>query len=354
MRNLHRCFLFALLGISLIAGCVKIHQSNLIQASVKGQLDVVEELIARGNNVNTTDYLDNCLISKNIPKNAKFGFYYSYGGITPLMAASMVGNAAIVRTLLKAGADTNAVSKGGGTALMLASYKGFVDIVEDLIAASANVNAVTYDGWSVLMSASSGGNPEVVKILLTAGATPNVTTESGETAVSVASYKGNPEIIKMLIAGGADVNATRGGLPAVAEASKYGQTDAVRALVESGADVNISHPQTGWNALLAASKSGYTDIVNILLTAGANANASSNIGIAHEGQYKGEQVTFVPQANNTSSLMQASAAGHIEIVKLLIAANADVNQTNAMGQTALSVAKTQEIKQLLIQAGAKE
>ncbi len=346
---------FLVMSTLLLVGCNNRIQPSLLEACIKGESKIVEKMIARGTNVNEAGYLNNCLINKSMPENPRFAFYYAYGGVTPLMAASMGGNGEIIRVLLKAGANVNAVSKGNGTALMAASYQGFDEIVKDLIGAGANVNEATYDGWTALMSASSGGKADIVKILLDAGAKVNISNENGKTALFVASYKGHTDVVRALLARGADVNAKEFGYwTAVAEASKYGRTDTVKALVEAGADVNISQPQTGWNALLAASKSGYTDIVKILLAAGANVNAVSSIGLAREKQYKGEKVTFVPQASNTSSLMQASYAGHIEIVKLLIAANADVNKINALGETALSVAKTEEIKELLKQAGAQK
>ncbi len=55
--------------------------------------------------------------------------------ITPLSLACTNGNATIIESLLKAGADANATSEEGQTALMTASLTGKVDAIKVLLLA---------------------------------------------------------------------------------------------------------------------------------------------------------------------------------------------------------------------------
>lgn len=85
--------------------------------------------------------------------------------------------------------------------------------------------------------------------------------------------------------------------------------------------------------LTIATHKGYLDITDALLHLGANIN----------GQSLGAGQT---------ALMHAAAFGHTDIVKLLLENGADVGIKTKKGHTALYFAKTDEIKQLLIQAKA--
>jgi len=59
-------------------------------------------------------------------------------GIRPLMLAAAYGEAAVVETLLKAGADVLARNDGGLTALMMVKEKFYVDVINLLHEAERN------------------------------------------------------------------------------------------------------------------------------------------------------------------------------------------------------------------------
>ena len=92
-----------------------------------------------------------------------------------MFLAAMNGSAAMIETLLKAGADPNApVLSHGETALMMAARTGKLDAVQVLIERGAKVNATeSLRGTNALMWAAEQGHADVVKLLLDKGADIN-------------------------------------------------------------------------------------------------------------------------------------------------------------------------------------
>ncbi len=90
-------------------------------------------------------------------------------------------------------------------------------------------------------------------------------------------------------------------------------------------------------SLIRAAKEGDTETVKTLLAAGADVNAQNWVG--------------------QTALMQAAWHGHTAIVLALVAAGADVHPQNEFGQTALMQAAWHghtAIVQILKEAGARE
>ena len=122
--------------------------------------------------------------------------------MTPLhLAAMFQSSVKVVRMLLEAGANVNALDSYQSSALHLAldqrrreSVKDkVVKVVRVLIEAGADVNAVEsrrIGGRSPLHLASEWGNPEAVPILLEAGARPNVLSEMQYSPLFLAAQHG--------------------------------------------------------------------------------------------------------------------------------------------------------------------
>ena len=144
---------------------------------------------------------------------------------TPLMAAVVGNQGAMVRWLLRQGADPRAKDKDGFTAMMLAVREGKSGPVKELapyqresldaalllaalvgqsevIDTLANYGASVYarmeDGRTPLMVAAENGHGEAVQLLLDIGASRLATDAAGHTAADWATSANHPAIVALL------------------------------------------------------------------------------------------------------------------------------------------------------------
>ncbi len=118
---------------------------------------------------------------------------------------------AIVKTLLKDGADVNARDEGvEQTPLMSAALCGDVQIAEALLNHGADVNAQDDEGNTPLMLAADRGAAGVVEVLLRHGAAWDRRNAAGATALSLARRKGHLVIARRIeqAANGREISRT--------------------------------------------------------------------------------------------------------------------------------------------------
>ena len=253
-----------------------------------------------------------------------FGSNTAVAEPSDLLEAAKQADVAAVRALLEQGAAVDAIEGDGTTALHWASYHDEIATVQRLLTAGADVNVANDLGVTPLWTASQNGSEELVRILLTAGANPNLALLSGETPVMVAARSGVREVVGLLVAHGAALEA-RGS---------RGQT-----------------------ALMWAVAQGHSQVVDLLLSQGADPHARSAVwgevmGVPPHGQP--EYNRDIPHGGNTA-LMFAARVGSVASARHLIAAGADVDDTNAWGVSAITMAAHAgfgELVALLLEAGA--
>jgi hypothetical protein len=121
-------------------------------------------------------------------------------GNTPLIDAVVRGHLEIVEALLAAGADPDGRSgSNGSTALMAASgIGGSIPIVDRLLAAKADVNLQDQRGETALMRAAGVGNTEIARRLLAAGADRALRDANGRTAYDRVADSPNAELRALL------------------------------------------------------------------------------------------------------------------------------------------------------------
>lgn len=128
-------------------------------------------------------------------------------GTRPLHLAVRAGHAAVVSLLLKEGADIEAPDKDGWGPLHDASYHGHAEIIKILVRAGANTEAEAYGGWTPLHRASLWGHKEAVQALLDLGADVEHAGVFKSRAVHYAASRGHIHILEVLLEHGADLNA---------------------------------------------------------------------------------------------------------------------------------------------------
>ena len=270
----------------------------------------------------------------------------------PVADAAMAGNRDAVRTLLKQAADVNAAQGDGMTALHWAAMKNDADLVQTLLFAGANVRATTRIGsYTPLILAAKSGSGLVIAPLLKSGADANSQTSNGTTALMLAAASGNTDAVKMLIDAGAAVNAkepVRGLTPAMfAAASNRG---AVLALLAAhGADLKATSKVTDLAALskdpaaLREFTVGNPPPPGEPPAGGRNGPAPAAAAPGGRGG-RGNQTAgvdrnyqlneLVAAQGGLTPLLLAAREGHIEAVKALLDAGADLNQPSAGDRTA--------------------
>lgn len=90
-------------------------------------------------------------------------------GLSPLMLAAADGDIQLVQQLIATGADVNETTKDGTTALMYAARNSHAQVIHLLIAANANLNAKSKSSSTALSIAERFGNQDVIKVLSKAG-----------------------------------------------------------------------------------------------------------------------------------------------------------------------------------------
>ncbi|KAI2654495.1 Kinase D-interacting substrate of 220 kDa B [Labeo rohita] len=272
----------------------------------------------------------------------------SESGQTALMLASEQGSLEIVQELIRRGANVNLDDIDCWTALISAAKEGHTEVVKELLENNANVEHRDMGGWSALMWAAYKGRVEVARLLLEKGANPNITGQYSVYPVIWAAGRGHAEIVQLLLQHGAKVNCSdKYGTTPLIWAARKGHYDCVMHLLENGANVD----QEGANsmtALIVAVRGGFTEVVKELLKRNPNMNMTDKDGntalmiAAIEGYTEIVQDLLdagtyvnIPDRSGDTVLIGAVRGGHVEIVRALLNKYADIDVKGQDGKTAL-------------------
>uniref|UniRef100_A0A3P8ZZT4 KAP NTPase domain-containing protein n=1 Tax=Esox lucius TaxID=8010 RepID=A0A3P8ZZT4_ESOLU len=273
----------------------------------------------------------------------------SDNGQTPLMLASEQGSLEIVQELIRRGANVNLDDVDCWSALICAAKEGHVDVVKELLDNSAYIEHRDMGGWTALMWAAYKGRVEVTKVLLENGANPNTTGQQYSVYPIIwAAGRGHAEIVHILLENGAKVNCSdKYGTTPLIWAARKGHFDCVMHLLENGADVD----QEGANsmtALIVAVRGGFTEVVKELLKRNPNVNMTDKDGntalmiAAKEGYTEIVQDLLdagtyvnIPDRSGDTVLIGAVRGGHVEIVRALLHKYADIDIRGQDNKTAL-------------------
>lgn len=245
-------------------------------------------------------------------------------GETPLILATQAGLVEIVRTLLEHGASPNRINTKNESPLLLAvrtdlhgvtpmgiaAEYGHAEALDILIHYGGDVNAQAPNGDSVLYDAAGSGNPDCIEFLLQHGADPNIANLCLQLPIHCAAYEGHYLALRMLIPVTTRTALRLSGQSPIHAAADGGHVRCMELLVDRGFDVNAlleTHVSEKYGdmrktALYFAVSNGDVTGTQLLL----NAGAKTDLDPLH-------------------CLLVAVRAGRYEIVRILLAGQADVN-----------------------------
>lgn len=245
-----------------------------------------------------------------------------------------------------------------------AAMKRNGEALRSLLQQKADVNAPQADGTTALHWAARWDDLEMAGALIRAGANARAANRSGATPMFLATLNGSAAMIETLLKAGADPNTPvlSRGETALMMAARTGKRDAVKMLVDHGARLNVTENLRGTTALMWAAEQGHAAVVQFLLDNGANLGAESKIltpirrgglGFARPG--RDGKIPAADPMGALTALLFAARQGALDVVRVLVAAGADVHQTSVDGSSPLLVAAQNghyEIARFLLDHGA--
>lgn len=339
-------------------------------AAKKGELNIVEQQINKGTDVNVsigdicnTTPLLQAILNNNL---AIVNFLLRHGananmpdnnGDFPLHIAAILGFLEIVKSLLDVGADLNAINTVQGipslhlameqkhtavvkelinrnadvkiidkltdnSSLHWAVHLGDMDVLKSILAKGVNINAKNTGGGTPLYGAVGLNNKIVVEYLLNNGAAPNIPNKVGIYPLHVAANNNLLELITLL-AKYADINQKTDDdnhdTP-FQFAIQEGKLETIKMLIDCGADLNIAKANTGRPPLYTAIEKQYSEVTKELINKGADVNIKDIGG-------------FV-------ALHLAMVLCDFETAKSILAKTLNINTKNNNGATPLYLAVT--------------
>ncbi len=308
-------------------------QTALMWAAAEGQPEMVRLLVQYHADVNARSKLKN--FKRQVSAEPRMQARPS-GGFTPLLYAARKGCVGCAKYLLAGGADVNLTDPDGVTPLLLATLNLNFDVAAFLVQHGADVDKWDFWGRSPLYAAvdmntlpvggradrpPSGATTDVqlIRMLLEAGANPNL------------QLKLFPPYRSLRDDRGADGLLTVGTTPLL-RAAKAGDTDAMRLLLAHGANPGLPNVR-GVTPLMAAAGIGSTTID----TRGRYKTEAEAVASAQQLLDHGADVN---QRDNTgqTALFGAATWGWNDLVRTLVAHDADLMIKDARGRTAADIA----------------
>ncbi|RKD69352.1 hypothetical protein BJ928_104492 [Rhizobium sp. WW_1] len=165
-----------------------------------------------------------------------------------------------------------------------AAAAGDAAAIHQLLDNGAAVEARDASGATPLLIATHGNKVEAARVLIEAGADVNAKDDIQDSPYLYAGARGHLDILKLTLAHGADLKSTnRYGGTALIPASERGHVETVAILIKAGVAVDHVN-RLGWTALIEAvilSDGGprHVQIVKQLVDAGADVNLADNDGV---------------------------------------------------------------------------
>ncbi|KAI6655245.1 WD40 repeat-containing protein [Oopsacas minuta] len=181
--------------------------------------------------------------------------------------AAFTNNVMLCDCLVELGAVIDSFNNKSFTALKISSKKGHLDVTRSLLRAGANPNLVSKNpGFTALNNAAQFGHVECVRVLIEHGANLK-SDDMATTPIHSAAYGGHVRVLDYFLKEcNTDVNLlnTNGKVP-LYQATIQGHTSCVQLLLRHGADVNHTLSDQGETLVHIAVKENRRQILRALL-----------------------------------------------------------------------------------------
>ena len=236
-----------------------------------------------------------------------------------------------------------------------AAEKGDLATVRTLLKSKPAVNEPGADGTPALHWVVRMQDAATAQQLLRAGADPNLPNRYGVRPLQVAIGNSDLPMVQLLLKAGADANSIdTAGDSCLVLAIRGGNLKMVEALLAKSANADAADQAFQQTPLMVAAREGHADIVRLLLAKGARVDAqtrtgktpafrlpASNSGSKGQGIVRGgwpERGERDPIPGAKTPLLYAAREGHLEVVKMLVEAGAQIEKADADGVTPLLMA----------------
>ena len=238
---------------------------------------------------------------------------------TDMLMAASEGNLKLVKSLIKAGADTSFRNEDSDTGLHISARQGHTRIVRTFLDDSIDVNSRGFNGMTGLMIAAENNYPDILSDLLINGATINLKDDNGNTAADYARLNDSDDVLNVFKVWYNHLWHNPGNLNfEMLEAAKNGNKRMVDCLISAGADIKSQYDSNSVFACrrISVANFGYRYLRGIF---------------PEERRVKYQGFT---------GLHIAAVQGHDEVVKVFLNRGIDVN-IKSSGMTALTLAVTE-------------
>ncbi|GAA5878688.1 hypothetical protein JCM1840_000200 [Sporobolomyces johnsonii] len=262
-----------------------------------------------------------------------FGFVDDINGRTALHESASAGRLSLVNACLAKGLSVAQADVYGRQPLHYAAMNGHASVCRTLLAAGACASTSDLDGYSPIIYSITNGWTSVVETFLSSGvsfepspapppsaAAPPMTTLTEDlNALSLACQYGHEAIARLLLERGAQILPNPAGYWPQHLAAREGHAGVLKLLVEatrgfSGIDVPDKYSQA--TPLSHAASEGHVESVKVLLAAGSDVHAQDEF--------------------RRTPIHYAAWQGHIECVNLLIAAGGTAEDAQAQGRASMA------------------
>lgn len=292
-------------------------------------------------------------------------------GQTPLHLLSIVkDDAELLFFLLKKGADIHGLTRKGKTPLHLAAQRGRFHMAHALILSGARCDAMDFRGVSPLTLAAANGHAGIATLIIGEGVVVNTVDAIGQTPLHYAAFAGQLGAVQALIcAGGNPTMRTRRGQSSIDMAIRNKHTKVAIAMIRAEFDYSTGD-KCGRTALHHSVTNGLVEVARELLVAGGGVHAgvrdlggmnpldlaalNGQEGIADLLIESGVSVTADNQEGLTA-LHHATQNAHIAIARALMDAGADPTKRNVRQVSPLDMAVgngNTDLVTLMIEKGA--